>query len=94
MTTLPNNSKPFSSDPRLHCLQRGIPTDKEKNAGSKEGPRRKSLPRIAKRKTKIPPVESANKLPMTVKASDGKPFAGRSPEEVDCALRNLRNISS
>ena len=60
---------------------------KGKRAAPKDGARRKSIPRLVKIKPKNPPNDIRVKTPQP-KAANGKPIAGRSPEEIEQALRH------
>ena len=85
-TTQPKN--PSSRNPRTSCLKRVSHKGQEKRAGPKDVLRRKRIPRSAKSKTKISLHDSTFVKTPPAEAADGKPISGRSPEEVEQALRD------
>ena len=85
MTSTSDTTKPSSRDPRARRLKRVNHKGQEKRASPEDALRRKSIPRSAKIKTKISLHDSTTVKTPPAKAADGKPIAGRSPEE---ALRD------
>ena len=86
-TSTTNPPNPPTRDPRPRRSTRDRLSGKGKRPDPRDVPRRKSMPRTAKKKQKtislVPTMAHTR-----AKAADGKPVAGRSPTEVDQAFHD------